>query len=143
VLHAIGQPDEFPDCSLFGRNQVWRSLTPFISTRHAKTFRDGRPKMDDNGWQEGSPPHDLLRLLKMHPHGAGARIRQLDERERPFVFGRSNLRSLEFQTHRHGGEGRRGNGLGSAFEIAFSSPITGPLSLGYGTHFGLGLFVPA
>lgn len=143
VLHAIGQPDEFPDCSLFGRSKVWRSLTPFISTRHAKTFRDGRPKMDDNGWQEGSPPHDLLRLLKMHPHGAGVGIRQLDERERPFVFGRSNLRSLQFQTHRHGGEGRRGNGLGSAFEITFSSPITGPLSLGYGTHFGLGLFVPA
>jgi CRISPR-associated protein Csb2 len=143
VLHAIGQPGEFADCALFGESQVWRSLTPFVSTRHAKTFRDGRPKMDDNGWQEGSTAHDLLRLLKMHPHGAGAKIRQLDEPERPFRFGRSNLRSLQFQTHRHNGEGRRGNGFGSAFEIAFSEPVTGPLALGYGSHFGLGLFVPA
>ena len=143
VLHAIGQPGEFPDCGLFAASKVWRSLTPFVSTRHPKTFRDGRPKLDANGWQQGSAAHDLLRLLKMHPHGAGAKIRQLDERERPFRFGRGNLRSLQFQTCRNGGEGRRGSGFGSAFEIAFSEPVTGPLAFGYGSHFGLGLFIPA
>lgn len=142
VLHAIGQPGEFAHCPLFGSSKSWRSYTPFVSTLHAKTYRDGRPKLDANGWQQGSAAHDLRRHLAKHPHGAGATIRQLDERDRPFCFERNNLRSLQFQTRRHG-EGTRGNGSGSAFEIAFTEAVTGPLVFGYGAHFGLGLFVPA
>ena len=147
VLHSIGQPEEFPDCKLFkastdGRKaRIWRSLTPFVSTLHAKVYRDGRPKLDPSGWQQGSAGHDLLRQLAKHLQGAGAKIRQLDERTCPFHFGNRHLRSLQFQIHRDG-EGRRGNGSGSAFEITFSEPVTGPLALGYGAHFGLGLFVP-
>ena len=148
VLHAIGQPEEFPDCNLFGptknerKAKVWRSLTPFVSTRHAKTYRDGRPKLDASDWQQGSAPNDLLRQLANHPHGSTATIRLLAERERPLRFGSQNLRSLQFQTRRNG-NGARGNGSGGAFEIAFTEPVTGPLAFGYGAHFGLGLFVPA
>ena len=32
---------------------------------------------------------------------------------------------------------------GFGFRLSFASPIPGPLALGYGSHFGLGLFVPA
>jgi CRISPR-associated protein Csb2 len=142
VLHGIGQASEFADCTLFGPAKRWRSLTPFVSTLHAKTFRDGRPKLDANGWQQGSAAHDLLRLLGKHPRGAGATIRHLDERSRPYRFGSQSLRSLQFQTRRHDGEGRRGNGSAGAFEISFTEHVTGPLALGYGAHFGLGLFTP-
>jgi len=142
VLHGIGQPDEFADCPLFGSARVWRSLTPFVSTRHAKTFRDGRPKLDANGWQEGSVGHDLLRLLALHPNGAGAAVKQLAEGEAPYRFGERRLRSLQFQTIRHGGNGSCGSRSGAAFAITFPSPRNGPLALGYGAHFGLGLFVP-
>ena len=142
VLHDIGQPGDFKDCALFGSSKTWRSLTPFVSTRHAKTFRDGRPKMDANGWQIGSAGHDLLRLLAFHPHGDAATIKLLDERERPFYFGSRHLRSLQFQTTRYDGGGNRGNSSGNAFSITFSEPVSGPLALGYGSHFGLGLFVP-
>jgi CRISPR-associated protein Csb2 len=143
VLHGIGHASDFKDCSLFGKARTWRSLTPFISTRHAKTFRDGRPKMDASGWQVGSAAHDLLRLLALHPQGSAVTIKQLEERERPFQFGSHNLRSLQFQTIRHNGGGNRGNSSGSAFTITFPEPVRGPLALGYGAHFGLGLFVPA
>ena len=143
VLHGIGQPGDFKDCALFGKARVWRSLTPFVSTRHAKTFRDGRPKMDASGWQVGSAAYDLLRLLALHPQGSAATIKQLDERERPFQFGSRRLRSLQFQTSRHDGGGNRGGGSGNAFVITFPEPVNGPLALGYGAHFGLGLFVPA
>lgn len=142
ILHGIGPPEEFVDCALFGPARVWRSLTPFVATRYAKTFRDGRPKMDDKGWQEGSAGHDLLRLLALHPCGPGASIRQLTERDRPFHFGCQRLRSLQFQARRHDGGGRRGNQSGSAFMIAFPEPVRGPIALGYAAHFGLGLFVP-
>lgn len=143
VLHGIGQPGDFQDCTLLGPAKVWRSLTPFVSTRHAKSFRDGRPKMDDNGWQEGSAAHDLLRLLALNPKWQGAKIRkQLAERESPFEIGNRKLRSLQFQTIRHNGSGKRGHDSGAAFIIEFPEPISGPLALGYGSHFGLGLFQP-
>jgi CRISPR-associated protein Csb2 len=142
VLHGIGQPADFNDCAFFETSKVWRSLTPFVSTRHAKTFRDGRPKMDPNGWQIGCGAHDLLRLLALHPKGSGSFVKKLDERGLPFQFGTRGLRSLQFQTTRHKGGGNRGNSSGHAFTITFPEPVRGPLALGYGAHFGLGLFVP-
>jgi CRISPR-associated protein Csb2 len=141
VLHSIGQPTEFADCKLFGISKRWRSLTPFVSTLHAKTYRDGRPKLDPHGWQVGSAAHDLLRQLATHPHGASASIRQCDERDRLYRFGERCLRSLQFQSRRNG-NGTRGSGSGGAFEITFIEPFVGPLAVGYGAHFGLGLFVP-
>jgi CRISPR-associated protein Csb2 len=66
----------------------------------------------------------------------------LAERERPFQFGSRRLCSLQFQTIRHDGGGNRGNGSGNAFTIIFPEPVSGPLALGYGSHFSLGLFQP-
>jgi CRISPR-associated protein Csb2 len=144
VLHAIGQPGEFTDCPLFGPARVWRSVTPFVPTRHSKTFRDGRPKIDPaNGWQEGSAGHDLLRLLALRPGGVGATIKQATERGGPFRFGQRTLRSLQFQTRRPTGGGGRGGESGGGFVITFPEPVQGPLAFGFGCHFGLGLFTPA
>jgi CRISPR-associated protein Csb2 len=98
--------------------------------------------MDASGWQVGSGAHDLLRLLALHPQGIAATIKQCDERERPFQFGNRYLRSLQFETIRHDGSGNRGNSSGNAFTITFPKPVSGPLALGYGSHFGLGLFIP-
>lgn len=144
VLQGIGKPSDFADSALFSSSKTWRSLTPFVSTRHAKTFRDGRPKIDpDSGWQEGSAGHDLLRLLALHPNGGGSTIRQLPERDGPYKFGERSLRSLQFQTVRHDGGGSRGEANGAAFTITFPEERSGPFALGYGCHFGLGLFIPA
>jgi CRISPR-associated protein Csb2 len=142
VLQGIGRRQDFPDCAFFGESKVWRSYTPFVGTRHAKRYRDGRPKIDANGWQTGSAGHDLLRLLALHPWGGGAIIKQYDERDGWFRFGGQRLRSDEFETVRRGGKGSRGEQNGAAFALTFPRPVPGPLALGYGAHFGLGLFVP-
>jgi len=142
VLHGIGMPESFTGDHLFGLSRIWRSVTPFVSTRHAKTFRDGRPKIDDNGWQVGSAGHDLLRLLALDERYAGASIRKLEERSGPYRFNDINLRSLQFQTQRTRGAGSRGQDHGAAFEITFPKEVAGPIALGYGAHFGLGLFTP-
>jgi CRISPR-associated protein Csb2 len=149
VLHGLGTPGDFSACPLFATAARWRSHTPFVSTRHGKTFRGGTIKLDANNLQPGSAKHDLLRLLKKHRPEAFARIRdihadvrELSEKEMPYRFENRSFRSLQFQTRRHKGEGRRGNGSGSAFEITFTEPVTGPFALGYGAHFGLGLFLP-
>jgi CRISPR-associated protein Csb2 len=144
VLIGLGEPETFPDCKLFKSSKVWRCATPFVSTRHGKTFRDGRPKMDaSTGWQIGSAAHDLLRLLALNPQTAKASVRQ----DKSITVGNSSggraLRCLQFQTRRHGGGGRHGSDVGASFTITFPERVTGPLAFGYGAHFGLGLFVPA
>ncbi len=143
VLIGLGQPETFPDCKLFGAFKVWHSATPFVPTRHAKIFRNGRPKIDTKtGWQIGSAAHDLLRLLALNPQTAKASIRQ----EKFITISESpsarTLRCLQFQTKRHDGGGSRGHDMGASFTVTFPQKVTGPLAFGYGAHFGLGLFVP-
>lgn len=38
--------------------------------------------------------------------------------------------------------GNRRQGLGYSFEVEFAEEVVGPLCLGYGCYFGLGLFIP-
>ena len=40
--------------------------------------------------------------------------------------------------------GRKGDPdqLGYGFRIEFEKPVVGPISMGYGAHYGLGLFMP-
>lgn len=143
VLESLGQPQDFAGSPFFATARRWRSFTPFVSTRHVKAFRDGRPKIDDaNGWQRGSPPHDLLRLLAEHPQGKDATVRLLEETSRPYEFGGRRFRSLQFLTRRTRNGGARGGDSGAALEITFPEPRTGPFALGYAAHYGLGLFIP-
>jgi CRISPR-associated protein Csb2 len=140
VLLGIGDPREFGgDGSLFEEASAWQSLTPFVPTRHPKNHRDGRPKLDANGWHIGSPEHDLRRLIIERgdlPAPVKIGLRRTIE-----VSGHS-LRCIQFQRERKHGDGLRGDGLGYSFRVVFSKPVPGPLAFGYGAHFGLGLFVP-
>jgi hypothetical protein len=52
---------------------------------------------------------------------------------------RPMVRWLEFHTQRF--KGTRGKGL-AGFEIEFAEPVAGPIAVGFGCHFGLGLFMP-
>ena len=54
VFLGFGDVDTF-DIPIFRRAKRWTSLTPFVPTRHAKCYADGRPKLDADGWPIGSP----------------------------------------------------------------------------------------
>jgi CRISPR-associated protein Csb2 len=138
VLLGVGNGNTFADCPLFAAATVWRSLTPFIATRHPKTHRDGRPKLDAEGWPIGSAAHDLPRLLAETGRPLPDKLEPLDA----IPAGSRRLRALEFQTDRFHGEGRHGGQTGTACKLTFAEPVNGPLALGYAAHFGLGLFVP-
>jgi CRISPR-associated protein Csb2 len=139
VLLGFGERNTFEDAELFAEAKVWRSLTPFVSTRHPKTYRDGRPKLDADGWPIGSPAHDLRRLIAEAGLPAPDRLEEL--REIPINCRR--LRPLEFQQARHHGNGKTAHQPARAFQVRFTEAVRGPLAFGYGSHFGLGLFVPA
>jgi CRISPR-associated protein Csb2 len=138
VLLGTGTPESFPDSRLFNSSCVWRSLTPFVSTRHPKLFRDGRPKLGADGWPIGSPRHDLRRLLTEAGFPMPAKVEELRE----VAVNSRRLRPLEFQVERRHGGGTRAHQPPTSFQVTFVEPVRGPLAFGYGAHFGLGLFVP-
>jgi CRISPR-associated protein Csb2 len=138
ILLGFGDRQTFGDAHLLREAKVWRSLTPFIATRHPKRYRDGRPKLDSEGWQIGSPAHDLRRLITEAGLPLPLRVEELHKIQ---VNSRS-LHSLDFQTERRSGNGLRSRQSPAAFQITFAEKVAGPLTFGYGSHFGLGLFVP-
>jgi CRISPR-associated protein Csb2 len=138
ILLGLGDAETFPDAKALGESVVWDSLTPFVPTRHPRNHRDGRPKLDADGWHIGSPAHDLRRLIIE----AGLPVPAKIEDHRAIQVGRRALRCLQFRRHRTRGTGAHFGELGYSFRLIFREPVAGPLAFGYGAHFGLGLFVP-
>lgn len=123
---------------------VWRSVTPFIPTRHYKK----RGQKRDTCLPEDFAEIVLSEELARRGFPDSVRIQTLslcsmwdhkNRREEP--FGR-RLRWIEFRRRRVFGNGKRGSHPGAGFVIEFPEPVVGPLAFGYGCHFGLGLFAP-
>ena len=99
------------------------SETPFVPTRH---YRKGRG--DFNQWlinevKRESANHGLPAPISVR------RIQRLEKKGHSFYW-------AEFVRGRKGDQRRSGYG----FEIIFAEPVQSPFSIGYGAHFGLGLF---
>jgi CRISPR-associated protein Csb2 len=146
TLLGVGQRTEFAgsDASrdqspLLVESSEWRSLTPFVPTRHAKAHRDGRPKYDEQGLQIGSPGHDLCRLIVESGLPRPTAIVPLSRGS----FGQQSVSWLDFQRERKQGNGAHAGHMGYGFMLTFPEVVCGPLAFGYASHFGLGLFVPA
>lgn len=153
ILLGTGTPEDFAGtsrraghCLALAEAKVWRSRTPFVPTRHPKSYGDGSPKTDEkrDNLQIGSPKHDLLRLLEERGFPEPAAIRGPGDRGAPEAtkLGGKAVRWLEFRTIRTRGGGRRADNRGYGFEIEFDEPVRGPICLGYGAHYGLGRFEP-
>lgn len=154
ILLGLGEPEDFAgdnvragQCPLFATAKTWVSRTPFVPTRHPKTTRSGRPKLDDSGRQIGGPEHDLVRLLR----AAGLPQPEQVEPQLHTSLGGKATRWIAFQTRRESGGGVRAAKVGVGFRVTFSDSLAlwraddgrrGPLAFGYGAHFGLGTFIP-
>jgi CRISPR-associated protein Csb2 len=139
VLLGLGQPAELGSTSpLFSRSRSWISHTPFLPTRHPKATRAGVPKVDSTGFQIGSPEHELLRLLGL----AGFPEPDMIERVGHTRLGERDVPWDAF-VRRRGADERRpaANGAGYGFRIVFAEAVQGPVAVGYGGHFGMGMFM--
>lgn len=139
VLTGIGNARTFQtEGGIMGPSTKWISVTPFVPTRCPKYSRAGVPKIDEKGLQIGSAEHDLRRLLSTEGYPP---IRSIMPVTRATVGG-SSRSWLSFRRRRTPIDRRPLNDVGFGFEIEFEEPIDGPLAIGYGRHFGLGLFRP-
>ena len=115
---------------LFGPSRRWASATPFVLVRHVKLRRelvDGQHRVRILE----SPVDQLRRELQNRGYEVeGVRVRDHAPDRQHWV---------RFRRHRPSGPPPAGGAYG--FELEFPTEVTGPLALGYGCHFGLGLFL--
>ena len=124
VLLGVGHATEFggarrPHSPLLHKSTTWESVTPFVPTRHAKIVRGS--EVDDI-------PSQVCRGCAQLGLPKPVRVESLDGDWH------------KFRRHRRYGVGRRGPDRAYGVRLVFSKPVRGPIALGYGAHFGLGLF---
>jgi CRISPR-associated protein Csb2 len=138
VLIGLGEVSDFADkfqsvesnAPILQAAQRWRSVTPFVLPRFAT-----------RGAGKGARPRDTaIEQLRREAHVRGLpEIISFEETKGYIAKNRPLVRWLEFKTRRL--NGRTGYGL-AGFEIEFAKEVQAPLALGFGAHFGLGLFEP-
>jgi CRISPR-associated protein Csb2 len=122
--------------SLFARATRWASVTPYVPAGHlklSKTRRNDEEAMTAALLREVRREMELRRFDLLPDRVTLRRLRG---------DGPGPRRWLEFRTERRAGGGHRGDGRVFGVTLSFPSPIEGPLALGFGCHFGLGLFTP-
>ena len=144
AYQSHGSASDFVGVSpLFDSSRLWRSLTPYVLTRHVK-FRGPR---DANGRREtvDSPQGQIVREVSLRwPDEPIVRVDVYGPRKRiaPMRKGKSTgFRPFDYFVHKQGG-GSNGGGIFN-FEIEFDHLVPGPLALGFACHQGLGVFIPS
>ncbi len=128
LVSATGNDQAFRDRSrLFAHVRAWRSRTPFVLPRHPKKGRESAPEqlvreLERRGRPRPEPPEAV--------RGAALIADASDE---------LLTRWVEFDTHR---DRKRPTTPVTGFRVRFASPVDGPLLLGWGCHYGLGVFEP-
>ncbi|MFH1113908.1 MAG: type I-U CRISPR-associated protein Csb2, partial [Pseudomonadota bacterium] len=111
---------------------VWRSVVPFIPTRHYK--RRGR-KRDTCSAEEFA---EVVLRADLARHGLPDPVRiealpqctMWDHRNKREIESSRRLRWIEFRRSRVLGKGRRGSHPGCGFIIEFPEPVSGPIAVG-------------
>lgn len=131
-LIALG-PREEVGGALARPSTVFKSHTPFVPVRHPRRRQ-----------AVGLPFGDQVEL-ELARRGLPLPMR-VSPTSQPHAPGRSlQIPWLAFRRVRVTGRGaaRRPRVAGAlGFRLEFEEPVRGPLSLGFGCHFGLGLFLP-
>lgn len=131
ALEGFGRPADFAaGARIFGRSSRWRSVTPFLAAGHLKAA--GYP----------GEVHRLVRGRGMETRFGFAAAEVSVEHKPDIPVGGTPRRPTHFHRFRSRGREAQPDAGGAFLTIRFPRPVEGPLALGYGSHFGLGLFVP-
>jgi CRISPR-associated protein Csb2 len=140
VLMALGQTHALQVDRLLGPSAIWKSATPFISTRHAKTRGSKKDPSDPRDFAGLVLIEEIDRLRERRPEiPVPESIEPLNPEHRS---GAHHLRPIQFKRYRQKRGDDGGRRAAGAFKIVFPTPVLGPICLGHSSHFGLGLFVP-
>ena len=105
-------------------SRVWESITPYLHPWHVKKRFDVAAQIKRECRERGLTEPVALERLERIPVGSQMR--------RPIDFRRFRSKRGLNQPDRQG----------SFWRVTFAEPVCGPLALGFGCHFGLGMFKP-
>ncbi len=123
ALEGFGTPVDFAGgARIFGSSARWTSVTPFLASGHLKA---------------SGHAGEVRRLLNRR----GLDATGVEVTELPAIdIGGAPRRAIHFHRFRTRGREAQPDAAGALLGIALPQPIEGPLAIGYGSHFGLGLF---
>jgi CRISPR-associated protein Csb2 len=141
ALEDIAAPEAFATSGLLRPSCTWRSVTPLLKARFDKTrprsfgalVESYRQQIDRELTRRfpGLPPLKYIEA-GLDPTNATR-----------FVINAGTgrpLSTLAFARTRRGRGGRQPDTAGGSFRLSFETKVAGPIALGWGAHFGLGLF---
>jgi len=140
LLLGMGTEEDFRRVPGFRASRVWGSVTPFVLNRHPKVTSAGVPKLNTEGRQVDGPEDQVYREweYRRRVDPTLPELERVDPLPSAIVGGRQ-IRWLAFRRWRRG-EREGAPSAGYGFRLCFSEPVSGPIALGYGSHFGLGQF---
>ena len=120
LLEGLGEPAAFPASALLAQSAIWRSASPYLHPWYSK-----------KGF---GVPEQIARECRLRGLPEPATVEWLPD---------AKPRALDFRRFRSKRGLSQPDRRGSFLKLTFNEPVRGPLALGFGCHFGLGLFVPA
>lgn len=129
ALEGFGRPKDFAESRLLRSATLWRSITPYLRPRFGPSTKN-------------ETESQIRRELNLRGFPEPTRV-QIDSLDRPQIQlsddGKS-VPAIKFRRTRSRFRLTQPDSLGCSVRIEFIGPIEGPLALGFGAHFGLGLF---
>jgi CRISPR-associated protein Csb2 len=123
ALEGFGRADDFTSASpLLGYSSKWVSNTPYLMPWHAKKGFGWADQIERELGERGFP--DASEAPRDHG---------------PLTIKGRDRRPIHFHRFRSRRSLTQPDTLGRFVELTFNDPIPGPLALGFGCHFGLGL----
>jgi CRISPR-associated protein Csb2 len=136
LLEAIGPASLFEALTpLTGESSVWRSITPYLHPWHLKKAEQRSADALHAAWLGQLCKEWTARAPGMTPP-IGLDVLEAAD------FGGRRLKPIHYRRFRRKRGLSQPDTLGRIVELRFAKPVRGPLALGFGCHFGLGLFVP-
>lgn len=128
ALEGFGNPQDFSNSSrIFGMSRIWVSSTPFFATGHLKK----------NSGYAG----EVKRLLKRRKMIYESLVDSVQvEIMQSISIGDTVRHTSNFHRFRSRRGEKQTDTQGTFLRLNFPEAITGPVSLGFACHFGLGLF---
>lgn len=121
IVDRYGQGELFSSHPYLAPSRVWKSVTPYLHPWYRKRNLSVEDQICRECRERGLPIPELEVLPSISVHGL---------RRRPIHFHRFRSKPGLAQPDRQG----------SFWRIRFPVEIDGPLALGFGCHFGLGMF---
>ena len=133
LFQGCGTMSDFSTIPILQRARKWVSSTPLVLSRHVKR-RGKEPNIRIiDGLDE------QIRNEIKNRYNKSYKIKTIKKYDKPNIHN-TTLKPFEFYRWRNHGS----VGADTAYNISleFEEPVRGPITLGYSSHYGLGMFVP-